>query len=245
MFVALDLDRCAVLPYRGDLYTVANLVHIELPSFSRVHITGLDHTAFVGVSELHMARLYKGLTGKANTIYGQRLRNVLRTMCERYAFVQHDAARADSQAEKVNSQRSERYAFNPAGPTPNKQLSDWLPVGIKIAPLADEAAASHVCPAVPPPPPPGTRVPPPPRAARAPSEPREPGAPRAPRSSGVRDTIHTVATAMWEEAGKPMDQPTILKLRKEIMLKLEAEHSVKRNTSSNELGNWQKQIICN
>lgn len=246
MFVALDLERCVILPYRGHLYPLADVVHIEVPYHHRLHITGLDHSAFIGVSELHLVKLYKNLTGKNNTVYGQRLRNVLRTMCERYtAFSEPDIIKADAQAAKVQAQRSTRHKYNPEGMTATTMPNDWLPAGIKMAQLADEVDASNVCPPVPPPPPPGTRVAPPPRAARVPGVPREPGAPRAPRTSGVRDTIHTVATAMWEAAGKPSDIPSILKLRKEIMVELEAKHEVKRNTSSNELGNWQKQIICN
>lgn len=61
----------------------------------------------------------------------------------------------------------------------------------------------------------------------------------APRASGTRDTIYEVADAMWEQAGKPTDKSEILKLRKEMMNVLE-QQGVKRNTSSNTLGNWQK-----
>jgi len=64
----------------------------------------------------------------------------------------------------------------------------------------------------------------------------------APRASGTRDVIFEVADAMWEAAGKPTDKSEILKLRKEMMNTLEAQ-GVKRNTSSNTLGSWQKERI--
>lgn len=64
----------------------------------------------------------------------------------------------------------------------------------------------------------------------------------ATRSSGTRAIIYEVADRVWEEAGKPSDKSAILKLRKEMMSLLEAQ-GVKRNTSSNTLGNWQKDRI--
>lgn len=64
----------------------------------------------------------------------------------------------------------------------------------------------------------------------------------APRASGTRDVIFEVADGMWEDAGKPTDPKVVLALRKEIMNALE-QQGVKRNTSSNTLGVWQKERI--
>lgn len=64
----------------------------------------------------------------------------------------------------------------------------------------------------------------------------------APRASGTRDVIFEVADNMWEAAGKPTDPKVVLALRKEIMNALE-QQGVKRNTSSNTLGAWQKERI--
>lgn len=63
------------------------------------------------------------------------------------------------------------------------------------------------------------------------------------RSSGVRDKIWEVADRMWEEAGKPTDKRAVLALRKCMMDALERQ-DVKRTSSSNELGNWQKARIA-
>lgn len=57
------------------------------------------------------------------------------------------------------------------------------------------------------------------------------------RASGAKEQIYEVADAMWADAGKPTDKPTVLKLRKSIMDALE-QVGVKRNTSSNTLGKW-------
>lgn len=64
--------------------------------------------------------------------------------------------------------------------------------------------------------------------------------PAASRTSGTRDIIFAVADELWQQAGKPTDKSEILKLRKEMMNRLETE-GVKRNTSSNTLGVWVKE----
>lgn len=51
--------------------------------------------------------------------------------------------------------------------------------------------------------------------------------------------IWDVADRLWEQKGKPTDHKEILALRKVAMDELE-KLGVKRNTASNELGNWQK-----
>ena len=64
--------------------------------------------------------------------------------------------------------------------------------------------------------------------------------PATPRASGTRDIIFAVADEMWKDAGEPRDKSEVLKLRKEMMNRLETE-GVKRNTSSNTLGVWAKE----
>jgi len=59
----------------------------------------------------------------------------------------------------------------------------------------------------------------------------------------VREKIWAVADRMWEEAGRPTDKSKVLALRKQIMDTLEQD-GVKRTSSSNELGNWQKARIA-
>lgn len=63
------------------------------------------------------------------------------------------------------------------------------------------------------------------------------------RKPSVKHTIHTVANNMWEEAGKPRNVKTLLKLRKMIMDKLENEFNIKRTSASTELGQWQKGVL--
>lgn len=67
--------------------------------------------------------------------------------------------------------------------------------------------------------------------------------PATAQKPSVKHTIHTVANNMWEEAGKPRNVKTLLKLRKMIMDKLENEFDIKRTSASTELGQWQKGIL--
>lgn len=65
---------------------------------------------------------------------------------------------------------------------------------------------------------------------------------RAPRVSGTRDLIWETATQMWKDAGASTDKSVILMLRRDIMTKLETL-GVNRNSASNELGRWQKDLL--
>lgn len=68
--------------------------------------------------------------------------------------------------------------------------------------------------------------------------------PSAPRS-GNRATIFEVADRMWNDAGAPKDVTAVLPLRKTIMVELEANHGIKKTTSSTALGEWQKLRLNN
>ena len=50
---------------------------------------------------------------------------------------------------------------------------------------------------------------------------------------------------MWNDAGSPKDTSVVLPLRKTIMAELEANHGIKRTTSSTALGEWQKLRLNN
>lgn len=68
--------------------------------------------------------------------------------------------------------------------------------------------------------------------------------PSAPRG-GNRVTIFEVADRMWNDAGSPKDTSVVLPLRKTIMAELEANHGIKKTTSSTALGEWQKLRLNN
>lgn len=85
----------------------------------------------------------------------------------------------------------------------------------------------------------GTRPDPAPAAVTVPA--KTPSAPRG----GNRVTIFEVADRMWNEAGSPRDLTVVLPLRKTIMAELEANHGIKKTTSSTALGEWQKLRLNN
>lgn len=74
------------------------------------------------------------------------------------------------------------------------------------------------------------------------SETRQPRE-NTPKIGSSRDTIWKVADELWENIGKSTDIKEVLKMRKEAMNKLESEYGVKKTSSSNELGKWQKDRI--
>ena len=240
MWVVIDLDRMGFLPIRSDnMWTAADLAQIECRGNSKLMLCSLTHAFLIGLSSIDLIRLYKNTTGVVTSTYGEQLRNVLREMVSEAIPVREvNAVEADAQASVVPDVRSERYRYKPGSKTPEKMDAKFELDIVKIPKASNEqelARRAPPRPVAPPPRPAGTTPAPTPRAPST-------GAPRGPRQHGVRDIVHTVATEMWVAAGSPKDVPTILKLRKEIMVALEEKHSVKRNTSSNELGNWQKQL---
>lgn len=64
-----------------------------------------------------------------------------------------------------------------------------------------------------------------------------------PKTGTTKQLIWEVANAEWIKASKPITISEILKLRKLIMQILENDYQIKKTSSSNELGNWQKATI--
>lgn len=76
-----------------------------------------------------------------------------------------------------------------------------------------------------------------------PATPRPQGERTAGPRGTVSQTIWAAADEAWERAGKPVTRDSVMRMRKELMDVLEAEHGIKRNSASNELGQWQKSRI--
>lgn len=79
------------------------------------------------------------------------------------------------------------------------------------------------------------------RAAVKPVPTQSPATKSGPSRGTAKIIIWSVADSMWESAGKPTDKGEVLKLRKQIMDKLESDEGVKRTSSSSELGKWHKE----
>lgn len=75
------------------------------------------------------------------------------------------------------------------------------------------------------------------------SKQRSPVATKSPRNGSTKETIWSVADKVWESQGKPTDVKLVLSIRKEVMTLLENDYGVKKTSSSNELGKWQKERL--
>lgn len=228
--------------------TVCNLAWIELrDSYEVVSIDA--KSLFRGCTDFEMRMLHKNITGQQITGWlGASMRAVLCELLERLPETDAEPFEASLQAGKVQD-GDPPMEYVKGSTTPAKITELFEPLTAPMSPEEPMVAAmgrsrysdSPVY---------ATQ-----RAAilrssgsggssgtsaqRAPRAPQT-SAQRAPRQSGVKDTIWNIADKIWEEAGKPTEKSTILQLRKRMMDILEAEHQVKRTSSSNELGNWQK-----
>ena len=239
MKVCIDKKRWVFLAIKHeDLNVIGDLVWIEAQHLP-VHVAGLDHTFLRGFTDLQMMALYKNTTGVQATRVGDSLRNILFELAERIPVREVNKFEADRQANLIPDSAEGFYGYAPGQFTPIRLPAKPTHDGVRVPKSSDEmaiAARPRIKPPAPSEPAPGT-YPQPAPAARSSGAPR---APSAPRTGGVRELIWQVADKMWEAAGSPKDTKTVLTLRKEMMNVLEAEHNVKRTSSSNELGNWMK-----
>lgn len=240
MRIVIDKHALVFLPIKHpDLYVCANLAWIECYPTQPYYITTMDETFLKGFSELDIMILYKHTTQETATSYGQKLRRILFELADRIPVRECNAFEVDMQASKVPEIRAERYLYNPGSMLPMVQhnLFELEPLRFPKAPNENEIGNT---------PPPVRPSAPIHRAATTPAPGPSAGrvaAPSAPRQPGVAGVVWAVADKHWESAGKPTDTKILLALRRKIMDDLEHDHSVKRVTSSNELGKWMKTKI--
>lgn len=241
MRVVLDREKLVFLPIKHhDLFVCANLAWIECYPGQPYFITNLDENFLCGLTDFEQIMLYRNTVGSSPTQYGHRLRNVLFELAsripEREVLNFHEL---EVQALSVPEKRKARYLYNPGSLKPAVQPELFSLAPLKMEKASDEgriAASPPVLPASPPPAP----APATPQGGAAQRPPAPAG---APRQGGVAATVWQVADKAWEAAGSPKDTKEILAIRKDLMVTLENDYGIKRNTSSNELGRWMKQKI--
>lgn len=239
MHIVIDRKKLLFLPIKHEnIFVIGDLVWIEAPR-AHVHAAALDHSFLDGYTDLEMMLLYKNTVEERATRVGNGLRNILYEIADRMPVREVNAFELSRQAEQVPEKSKKGYLYNPGGlkPVCKNELFDLDPV--KMSRAENEtliAARPRVRPPV-------VRLPPSATPTASSAAPRPVRAPTAPRQGGVRELVWAVADKLWEASGKPTDIPVVLKLRKEMMGVLESEHSVKRTSSSNELGQWQKARI--
>lgn len=250
MYYLIDLDKLQVLRAHSNAFTIADLAVIECPD-ATYGIGSFDNIRrLFTYTEAELAQLYKNITGhsKPSTVAGNDLRALVVEAIQRIPECDVVPAEVTRQADwmsthpKQAAQGGWRYVKGSNKP------SQGQPLLLQVEPASEPSkavAAGHAMAPLP------STTPPPPRepgSAPASPNPRPASAPRpagaapaAPRG-GVRQIIWDKADAMWANAGQPTGKAEVLSLRKLIMDELEKD-GVKRTSSSNELGNWQKSRI--
>lgn len=236
MFVSVDMDILQFLHKHHDQETLSALSFLEAPHHS-VRNENVDWDRFlIGMTPLDIRMLYRNTTGEDPTGTDDRV------MREMLAMVVSDhmpptLALKDEVLEQIEKVEHElrvgvpwKYALGAKVPAKAIELFPFhcKPLGPeqqqKAATLAPQRRAVREAPK------PRNAPPPAPSPRALPKQ----------RASSVRPVIWSVADAMWAEAGSPTDKTVVLELRKKMMGVLEAEHHVKKTSSSNELGNWMK-----
>lgn len=236
MYVSYDSEKMRFLHKHENINILANLDFIEHPT-GHICICPIDSTGWLNEeTETELQLLYKNTTGLDHSQHhGAQLREVLRALAYKLPVDDVNGFEADRQADHVSRfPNKEGYVFVPGATIPKLRVDAQLFATVTLS--ADEAvnaARKRIAPAHTP----AVTVP----ATSAP--PRTPNAVSAPRAGGVRTIIWMVADELWEAAGRPSDKQRVLGLRKEAMDRLEKVHNIKRTSSSNELGNWQKARI--
>lgn len=247
MYVSIDRDNMRFLHKHEDHRVVAELAHIEAPHVSLL-VTPYDHSSFLrDFTDMELKMLYRNTTGVDHTGFnGDALRAIIQELADRLPVSDVVKSEVEHQASLLQDGDHDRYKYVKGSNRPARQNDLFEPTPLTATRNDNEeviAAAVRLRPAAPRASGASTVAP----ASSAARPARPAAAPRAatgaPRASGVREKIWAVADRMWEEAGKPIEKSTVLALRKDIMNALEQD-GVKRTSSSNELGNWQKARIA-
>lgn len=224
MFIALDYKRHQFLPLaHSSLETLCDLVVTEAHDVP-VHIENVTYPFLGSWRDLDCIMLYKNTTGETATKIGDDLRVLLMELASRIPECSVNIGAAAQRAEQVEltGEPCKRIIVMSPIKLPKAPDEKEILTRPRARPVAREIPQAHTS------------------TAGAGS-----AGPRSPRMGGAREIIWSIADTMWQAAGAPKDLPVILALRKEIMAKLENDHGVKRTTSSNELGNWQKAKLSN
>lgn len=223
MYVSLDMQNMRIVHKHSSVNAVCGLVHIELPDVA-VNVCPIDMTV-KHKTDLEIKMLFRScFPGQADHMPVSEMKSKILQFAEEFPVTDLDELEVKRQADSIRDGDKKAYKYVKGSFRASR------PAELFADATGDAARASATVPA--------SSAARPVRPAAAPR-----AATGAPRASGVREKIWAVADRMWEEAGKPIEKSTVLALRKDIMNALEQD-GVKRTSSSNELGNWQKARIA-
>lgn len=245
MNVIIDRDRMVFLYAHESIVALLDIAWLETGN-APIVVLPLDHpTYFDTFSDLELKLLYKHTTGVDHTGFARNaLMQVVCDLALRIPPLDANVSELAHQADSVLEGDENVYKYVKGSRKPKMQSDLFSPVSLRVSRMEHEeqvAKAGELRPF--------PAVDWPFAAPTAGDHPRAPTstAPRTPRPapSGVppagstRETVWNLADKMWEDAGKPTAVGTVLSLRKHMMDALE-QVGVKRTSSSNELGQWQK-----
>lgn len=236
MYILIDRQQMAIVHKHRDRKVLSDLSWIECTNAAiTIPLGNPRHFSDFTPQELRL--LYQHATGHDLKGYGNVLHQVVHNAAMRMPESVVNADEVAVQRLCVMDGDKSSYQYCPGSKTPTCHPGLFEPDSLKCARSeADESLAASSTPAFTTPAAPGASNP----FSTAAWVPRPPS---APRTGGSRETIFRVADEMWTARGSPRELPTVLALRKDIMVELEANHGIKKTTSSTALGDWQKQRL--
>lgn len=222
MYVSLDMQNMKIVHKHSSVNAVCGLVHIELPDVA-VNVCPIDMTV-KRKTDMEIKMLFRScFPGQADHMPVAEMKSRILEFAEEFPVTDLDELEVKRQADSIRDGDKKAYKYVKGSFRASR------PAELFAGATGDAVRAGATVPA-------SSAA----RPVRPVAGPR--AATGAPRASGVREKIWAVADRMWEETGKPTEKSTVLALRKDIMSALEQD-GVKRTSSSNELGNWQKARI--
>ncbi len=222
MYVSLDMQNMKIVHKHSSVNAVCGLVHIELPDVA-VNVCPIDMTV-KHKTDMEIKMLFRScFPGQADHMPVAEMKSKILQFAEEFPVTDLDELEVKRQADSIRDGDKKAYKYVKGSfraSRPAELFADATGDAVRAGATVPASSAA--------------------RPARPAAAPRAPAG--APRAGGVREKIWAVADRMWEEAGKPTDKSRVLTLRKQMMDTLEQE-GVKRTSSSNELGNWQKARI--
>lgn len=223
MYISLDMQNMRIVHKHSSVNAVCGLVHIELPDVA-VNVCPIDLTVKY-MTDMEIKMLFRScFPGQADHMPVSEMKSKILQFAEEFPVTDLDELEVKRQADSIRDGDKKAYKYVKGSfraSRPAELFADAMGDAVRAGVTVPASSAAR-----------------PVRPAAAPR-----AATGAPRASGVREKIWAVADRMWEEAGKPTEKSTVLALRKDIMSALEQD-GVKRTSSSNELGNWQKARIA-
>lgn len=239
MFVCVDMDNLQFIHKHRVHEIVSGLAFLEACDRSTL-VDSTDNERFLlHLNQIQVRTLYRNTTGEDITgtpdiVVRELLATLVPKLPTSLVILEDLEAQIAAVEDDLHNGLPWKYSFGAKKPVPLERL---LSLHCKPPSPDESASAALRAPQLR-----AERSAPKPLAAAAPAP--QPAPVRRVRAHSVRPVIWDVADRMWREAGSPKDKAVVLELRKKMMAELEEKHSVKRTSSSNELGNWMKDRLA-